>query len=226
MKLLLTLLLLAPALAQAKQIPDASEEFVIECRQTSDCELRFFSELSKTFRPSGKEDELRDYVLAVKETAEKLVWKQKLETFQDTIGNVMIRLPATGSFAGKTRPYFALQSHMDMVLAYVDAKPGENLEPYFKDGVITEIKDGWVQAKDNRTTLGADNGIGVATELRYLIDDRIAHPPLELIFTVQEETGLIGANHFQAMTYSSMFLLLKWRGATPAEISGVAAPTP
>jgi len=215
MKALFVALALATPTAHAKLIPDSSEAFVTACRAATDCELRFFGELSKTFRPSRKEDALRDYVLAVKTTAENLVWKQKLETFQDPIGNVMIRLPATGEFVGKDKPYFALQSHMDMVLAYVDAKPGENLEPYFQDGVTTEIKDGWIQSKDNRTTPGADNGIGAASSLRSLLDDRIAHPPLELIFTVQEEIGLFGAAQFQIPILSRKMLCLD--GMTPEE---------
>ncbi|MGZ3650721.1 MAG: M20/M25/M40 family metallo-hydrolase [Bdellovibrionota bacterium] len=210
----LVFLLLAP-LAHAKQQPDFSAAFLSQCRAAPDCEVRLFKELSKTFRPSRKEDELRDYILAVKGTAEDLVWKQKLETFRDPIGNIMIRLPATGSFVGQNKPYFALQSHMDMVLAYSEAKPGENLEPYFKDGVAIEEKDGWLQAVGNRTTLGADNGIGVATELAYLVDDRKAHPPLELIFTVQEEIGLLGAAGSELPILSRKMLCLD--GMTPEE---------
>lgn len=214
MKLLLLLSLL-PLSGFAKQLPNSSAEFISACRLAADCELRLFTELSKTFRPSRKEDELRDYVLALARTAEQSVWQQKLELFQDKIGNVMVRLPATGRFTKLKAAPFALQSHMDMVLAYVDAKPGEDLEKYFRDGVALEVKDGWIQAEGNRTTLGADNGIGVAIALRYLIDNSLPHPPLELIFTVQEEIGLFGAAQFEIPITSRKMLCLD--GMTPEE---------
>jgi dipeptidase D len=198
----------------AKPIPNSSAEFMNQCKMSASCELNLFLELSKTYRPSGEEDELRQYVLAVKAVSEKEFWKTSLESFQDPAGNLLIRLPATGRFtAQKSMPSFALQSHMDMVLAYSDAKPGENIKPYFKNGVEIEEKEGWLQAKDHKTTLGADNGIGVAIAMKYLIDPSIDHPPLELIFTVQEETGLIGAFASQLPLQSKKMLCLD--GMTP-----------
>ncbi|MBC7741719.1 MAG: M20/M25/M40 family metallo-hydrolase [Bdellovibrionaceae bacterium] len=204
---------LTASVALAKQNPNSSIEFINQCLAAPNCELNLFAEVSKTYRPSGEETELRDYVLAIKNQAEKMIWKKQLETFQDKIGNILIRLPATGKFVGKNANYFSLQSHMDMVLAYADAKPGEDIKPYFKDGVRIEVKDGWLQSVGNKTSLGADNGIGVAMELRYLIDPKIDHPPLELIFTVQEETGLLGAFGSELPILSKKMLCLD--GMTP-----------
>lgn len=185
--------LLVSAFSVAKDIPRSDVKFLSECAQSKDCEINLIMEIGKTYRPPKEESELREYILNIKATAEKYFWKRKLETFHDDIGNVMIRLPATGRFSKKNYKYLALQSHMDMVLAYTDAKPGEDIRPYFKDGVKLEIKDGWLQSVGNKTSIGADNSTGVAFSLRYLIDPSIEHPPLEIIFTVQEEIGLVGA---------------------------------
>ena len=198
----------------AKETPNSSREFLSACAKASDCELQFLFEIAKTYRPSKEEDELRQYILAIKETSEASFWNQKLETFQDKIGNLMIRIPGTGRHAqNKKITPFALQSHMDMVLAYAKAKPGEDVRPYFKNGVELEIKDGWLQSKDSLTSIGVDNGIGVATALRYLIDPSIEHVPLELIFTVQEETGLVGAFQAELPIQSKKMLCLD--GMTP-----------
>lgn len=197
----------------AKEIPRADLDFLNQCVKSPDCELNFILEIAKTYRPPKEEDELRDYILAVKDMAEKHYWKKKLETHQDKIGNLMIRLPATGKFTKKKYKHFALQSHMDMVLAHVDAKPGKDLRPLFKNGIQLEIKDGWLQSVGNKSSIGTDNSSGVAYSLRYLIDPSIEHPPLELIFTVQEEIGLIGAMKSELPILSRKMICLD--GMTP-----------
>lgn len=199
--------------ANAKLLPNSSQKFLKKCAQSTDCELQLIFEIAKTYRPSKEEGELRDYILAIKETSETHFWKKKLTVDQDKIGNLMITLPATGRFAQKNLPHFALQSHMDMVLAYADAKPGENIKPYFKDGIKLEIVDGWLQSVGRKTSIGTDNSTGVAFSLRYLIDPKIEHPPLELIFTVQEEIGLVGAFASELPIRSQKMLCLD--GMTP-----------
>ncbi|MBC7428302.1 MAG: hypothetical protein H7336_06805 [Bacteriovorax sp.] len=236
MVVLLTGLLIAIS-TLATQMPDSSIEFLKTCAAGPECEIKLFYELSKTYRPSKEEDQLRDYIVKIKTVAETSIWNQNLETFQDKIGNLMIRIPATGSFVGRNNAYFALQSHMDMVLAYADAKPGEDIRKYFAEGIKVEIKDGWLQSEGNKTTLGADNGTGVATGLRYLIDPKLSHPPMELIFTVQEEIGLLGAFNSElpllsrkmlcldGMTPEPGFIIAGAQGASARVLTGLAKAT-
>lgn len=197
----------------AKDFPNSTLTFLKKCAVSEDCELQFIKEIAKTYRPPKEEKELRDYIISIKDMSEKHIWKQKLKFDQDKIGNIMITLPATGRFANTKSKPFALQSHMDMVLAYADAKPGEDVRPYFKDGIKLEIKDGWLQSKGNKTSIGTDNSSGVAYSLRYIIDPSIEHPELELIFTVQEEIGLVGAFNSDLPIKSKKMLCLD--GMTP-----------
>ncbi len=198
----------------AKDAPNSSKEFLAACAKDSACELKLLFEIAKTYRPSKEEDELRKYILEIKKTSENAFWLKELESVQDPVGNLLIRIPGTGKHANKkdVTP-FALQSHMDMVLAYANAKPGEDLRPYFKNGIELEVKDGWLQSKNSLTSIGVDNGIGVATAIRYLIDPTIEHVPLELIFTVQEEIGLVGAFQSELPIRSRKMLCLD--GMTP-----------
>jgi dipeptidase D len=111
--------------------------------------------------------------------------KHNLETKVDEAGNVLIKKPAT---PGKENlQTVVLQSHIDMVCE----KNNDVQHDFLTDPIETEIDGEWLKAKG--TTLGADNGIGVATELAILADDSIEHGPLECLFTVDEETGLTGA---------------------------------
>lgn len=190
---LLTFLFTWALNANAGQIPNTSLEFVNACRTNLDCELSLFQELSKLLRPSKEEGPAADYILQLKSVAEKNIWKKVLPSSQDKIGNLVIEVPATGKFKGRNFPSIAIQSHTDMVLAHKLAKPGEDLRPYFKDGVRLAFTGDLIHSKDRQTTIGADNGIGVAMALRYLLDPTLAHPPLELVFTVREEIGLAGA---------------------------------
>ncbi len=140
--------------------------------------FRYFEEICQVPRPSKKEEKIIAYLKAFGE-------KHKLETLVDHAGNVLIRKPAT---PGKENlRTVVLQSHVDMVCE----KNNDVKHDFLVDPIVTEIEGEWMKAKG--TTLGADNGIGVATELAILADDSIEHGPLECLFTVDEETGLTGA---------------------------------
>ncbi len=153
-----------------------------------------FYSLTQIPRPSGH----------CKEVAAFLVNYGKslgLETLQDEIGNVLIRKPASVGMEG--HPGVILQGHMDMV-------PQKNSDKAFdfeKDAIQTYIEDNgeWVTA--DGTTLGADNGIGVATAMAILADKDAVHPPLEAFFTVDEETGMYGANDLKAGWLKGKYLL-------------------
>lgn len=200
------------------QIPDASQEFINNCLNDLACELSLFQEISKLLRPSREETPVLDYILKLKSTAEKSVWKQSLISKQDKLGNLIIYLPATGKFVRQTAPSIALQAHTDMVLAHKLATPGEDLRPYFKNGVDLKITGDLLHSKDRLSTIGADNGAGVAILLRYLIDATLTHPPLELIFTVREEVGLAGALGITIPVDSSRMINLDGMATEPGVI--------
>ena len=138
----------------------------------------YFSEICKVPRPSKKEEKIISYL-------ENFAAEQKLEIKKDEVGNILIKKPATpGKENLKT---VVLQSHVDMV-----CEKNNDVEHDFLTDPIETIIDGeWLKAKG--TTLGADNGIGVATELAILAANDIEHGPIECLFTSDEETGLTGA---------------------------------
>jgi dipeptidase D len=141
-----------------------------------------FVALNAVPRPSKKEEKVRQFML---DFGKKL----GLETFEDKIGNVIIKKPATPGM--ENRKTVALQSHLDMV-------PQKNKgtdHDFEKDGIDMLIDGDWVTA--DGTTLGADNGIGVAAIMGLLASKDIPHPPLEALFTIDEETGMTGAQHLQ-----------------------------
>ena len=137
-----------------------------------------FANLSAVPRPSKKEAKA---IQLIKEFGENL----NLETIVDEIGNVIIKKPA---FKGRENGTpIVLQGHMDMV-----PQKNANVEHDFeKDGINMYIDGDWVKARG--TTLGADNGIGVAAAMTILESTDIPHPPIEALFTVDEETGMTGA---------------------------------
>ncbi len=139
---------------------------------------KYFKEILEIPRPSKKEEKIREYLLNFGK-------QHHLETLTDEVGNVLIRKPATPGM--ENRKTVVLQSHIDMV-----CEKNSDVEHDFEhDPIEVYIEDGWVKAKG--TTLGADDGIGVAAALAILDSDDIPHPPLEALFTVDEETGLTGA---------------------------------
>lgn len=136
-----------------------------------------FDEITKIPRPSKKEEKIRQYLL-------DFAKKHGIKAKTDEVGNVAMYKPATPGH--ENAPTLIMQGHMDMVCES-DHKGFD-----FDNNPIKTIVDGeWVRA--DGTTLGADNGIGVAASLAALIDDTLVHGPLEVLVTVDEETGMTGA---------------------------------
>ena len=138
-----------------------------------------FYNLTQIPRPSKKEAKV---VAFVKEFGEKL----GLETIVDKVGNVIIRKPATPGY--ENRMGVVLQAHLDMV----PQKNSDKVHDFEKDPIETYIENGWVKA--NGTTLGADNGVGAAAAMAVLEATDLEHGPIEALFTIDEETGMTGAN--------------------------------
>jgi dipeptidase D len=141
-----------------------------------------FEEICKYPRPSKKEEKIASYVISI---AEKL----NLSYERDKFGNILVRKPATPGM--EDRKMVTLQSHIDMV-----CEKNRDVEHDFDNDPIEPYIDGeWVKAKG--TTLGADNGIGVAAALSVLESNDIEHGPIEALFTLDEETGLTGASNLK-----------------------------
>lgn len=153
-----------------------------------------FYSLTQIPRPSGKRKEIADFLFNYGKSL-------GLETLQDEIGNVLIRKPASPGM--ENHPGVILQGHMDMV----PQKNSDKVFDFEKDPIEAYIEDNgeWVTA--NGTTLGADNGIGVATAMAILADKNVVHPPLEALFTIDEETGMYGANDLKAGWLQGKYLL-------------------
>jgi len=131
---------------------------------------------------SGNEKALGDYVLSVASSL-------NLPGKRDKVGNVLVSKPST---AGRESAVgVILQGHLDMVCE----KNSNKAHDFCKDPILTDIKGEWVYAQG--TTLGADNGIGLAAALAVMEDKTLVHGPMEFLFTVDEETGLTGANRIQ-----------------------------
>jgi dipeptidase D len=153
---------------------------------------KYFAEILTIPRPSKKEEQIITYL-------EHFAKKNKLRLEKDKIGNVLIKKPASkGKEKLKT---VVLQSHVDMVCE----KNSDVQHNFETDAINAYIEGEWVKAKG--TTLGADNGIGVATQLAILADTSIQHGPLECIFTVDEETGLTGAKNLEKNFFTGKILL-------------------
>lgn len=138
----------------------------------------YFGEICQVPRPSKKEEQILAYL-------KDFGKKHQLETQSDPAGNVLIKKPATKGF--ENHKTLVLQSHMDMVCE----KNSDTVHDFLKDPIQPVVEGEWVTAKG--TTLGADDGIGMAAQLAILASDTIEHPALECLFTVDEETGLSGA---------------------------------
>ncbi|TBM99734.1 aminoacyl-histidine dipeptidase [Hyunsoonleella flava] len=137
-----------------------------------------FADLNAVPRPSKKEERV---IAFMKDFGKNL----GLETIVDEVGNVIIRKPATPGMEDKTT--VVMQSHLDMV----HQKNNDTEFDFDKQGIEMFIEDDWVKAKG--TTLGADNGLGVATIMAILESTDIPHPEIEALFTIDEETGMTGA---------------------------------
>lgn len=137
-----------------------------------------FADLNAVPRPSKKEERV---IAFMKEFGKNL----NLETIEDEVGNVIIRKAATKGM--EDRKMIVLQSHLDMV----HQKNNDTDFDFDKQGIEMYVDGDWVRAKG--TTLGADNGLGVATIMAILESDTIEHPAIEALFTIDEETGMTGA---------------------------------
>ncbi len=138
----------------------------------------YFEDICQVPRPSKKEDKIRDFLL-------DFAKKNNLDAKRDEIGNVLISKAASPGY--ENRKTVILQSHIDMV-----CEKNSDVEHDFDvDPIIPWIDGEWVKAKG--TTLGADDGIGVAAQMALLTASDIEHGPIECLFTVDEETGLSGA---------------------------------
>ena len=137
-----------------------------------------FADLNAVPRPSKKEERV---IAFMKEFGERL----GLETMEDSVGNVIIRKPAT--IGMEDRKAIVMQSHLDMV----HQKNSDTQFDFDTQGIEMYVDGDWVRA--NGTTLGADNGLGVATIMAILESQDIVHPAIEALFTIDEETGMTGA---------------------------------
>jgi dipeptidase D len=151
-----------------------------------------FAALNAVPRPSKKEERVIQFM---KEFGQQL----SLPTFVDKVGNVIIKKPATQGM--EDRQTVILQSHLDMV----HQKNNDTVFDFDKQGIEMYVDGDWVKA--NGTTLGADNGIGVATIMAILESKDIAHPAIEAMFTIDEETGMTGAKELDPSYYEGTILL-------------------
>ncbi len=153
---------------------------------------KHFDALAAIPRASTKEAAAREYVLS---QARRL----GLETVHDNVGNTIIRKPARPG--RENAPMTLLQGHLDMVCEKNEGTPHN-----FDTDPIQVVRDGdWLKA--DGTTLGSDNGVGVAAALAVMESDDIAHGPLEFVFTIDEETGLTGASEFPPGLLRSKYFL-------------------
>ncbi|MDR6846235.1 aminoacyl-histidine dipeptidase [Flavobacterium granuli] len=141
-----------------------------------------FADLNAVPRPSKKEERVIEFM---KDFGTSL----GLETFEDEIRNVIIRKPATPGM--ENRKALVLQGHLDMV----HQKNADTVFDFDTQGIDMYVEGDWVRAKG--TTLGADNGLGVATIMAILESKDIPHPAIEALFTIDEETGMTGALNLQ-----------------------------
>jgi dipeptidase D len=137
-----------------------------------------FHEITRIPHPSKKEKKLAEFVIAYAK-------EHKLETIVDKVGNVIVRKSATKGM--EKMKGVILQAHLDMV----PQKNSDKKHDFEKDPIETIVDGEWVRA--NGTTLGSDNGIGVASALAVLGSKSIKHGPIEALFTIDEETGMTGA---------------------------------
>lgn len=151
-----------------------------------------FADLNAVPRPSKKEERVIQFMLDFGKSL-------GLETKKDAIQNVIIKKPATAGMENRTT--LILQSHLDMV----HQKNSDTVFDFDQQGIEMIVDGDWVRA--NGTTLGADNGIGVAAIMALLASTEIAHPALEAMFTIDEETGMTGAMQLDGSNFDGKILL-------------------
>lgn len=155
--------------------------------------LCIFEQLSRIPRESGHEQEVSD---RIKDWAQK----EGLEVSQDDLWNLVICKQASPGYGD--HPPVMLQAHIDMVCE----KDSDSTHDFSKDPILLKIEDDWITSATG-TTLGADNGIGVAAAMAILKSTELKHPPLEVVFTVQEETTFAGAENIDVSGLKSRRLI-------------------
>ena len=151
-----------------------------------------FDEITKVPRPTHHLDKMKEFLVG---------WanRHNIPVKVDEVGNVMMSKPATPGH--ENAPTIILQGHQDMVAE----KRGDKKHDFLTDPITTIVDGDWVKA--DGTTLGADNGLGCATGMAVLLDNSLVHGPIECLFTVDEEQGLIGANGLQPGFVTGSILL-------------------
>lgn len=151
-----------------------------------------FAKVCSIPHPSYHEEALAKHIVE---------WAQEkgIHAERDEVGNILLRKPATKGM--ENRKAVALQAHLDMV----PQKNNDTVHDFTKDPIQPFIENGWVKARG--TTLGADNGIGLASALAVLADDSVEHGPLEVLLTMTEETGMAGAFGLQPNWLQSEILI-------------------
>lgn len=146
---------------------------------TPECIWRNFDALTQVPRPSGHLEKVQQFLL-------DFAAKAGVEAFKDSAGNIVMRKSASAGM--ENRKGVILQAHMDMV----PQKSKDSTHDFVNDPIETYIDGDWVKAKN--TTLGADDGIGVAAIMAVMEDKSLVHGPIEALITADEETGMYGAN--------------------------------
>ncbi len=152
------------------KVKDLKPELIWKC----------FDEVTKVPRPSCHEEQIRNFLI-------DFAKRHNVAVKTDACGNVLMHKDASEGY--ENAPVVILQSHMDMVCE----KNGDVEHDFYKDPIDTYIDGDWVKARG--TTLGADNGIGIAAAMAVMIDPDLKHGPVEALFTVNEEIGLEGAQN-------------------------------
>lgn len=151
-----------------------------------------FAQLNAVPRPSKKEERVIQFMMDFGQSI-------GLETFKDKVGNVIIKKPSSNGMENRTK--VIMQSHLDMVCQKNNATQFD----FDNQGIEMLIEGDWVTA--NGTTLGADNGIGVAAIMAVLASKEIEHPAIEAMFTIDEETGMTGAKELEGKNFDGKILL-------------------
>ena len=154
--------------------------------------FHYFEEISKIPRQSGNTGKISDYLV-------QFAKDRELEVLQDPLGNVVIRKPGTTGY--EDSPWVMLQGHMDMICE----KEDDCRIDFQKEGIPLEVRGNIITARG--TTLGGDNGIALAYGLAILDADDIPHPPIEAVFTVDEEVGLVGAAALDKSLLKSSYMM-------------------
>ncbi len=151
-----------------------------------------FYEITRIPRPSKREEKIREHL--------RIFLKEQNVSFkEDKVGNILAKIPAAAGY--EKSPTVVLQGHVDMVCE----KNKETRHDFENDPIEIRREDGWITAVG--TTLGSDNGIGVAAALAIVNDNTFMHGPIEILLTVDEETGLTGANYLEPGFVSGKILL-------------------